>query len=196
VLRIWVIVLRREVLWLGWLFDTPLIVPTVFHVPINGLGAWQKRVCPRDRVWSHDCVDDQSLGRSCGWFLWSRVPKSRDPKGTDLSRDVSHAWSHAWTRDRSADTFPGSRAWGVTLTMWLYIGLGGALGGLGFGISCWRVVTDFVRDSIPSLGFHCACNVRIPSLGFCLERNSCTNSLAWVNSLAGTHVRSASVYPF
>ena len=33
-------------------------------------------------------------------------------------------------------------------------------------------LTDYVHDSIPSLGFHCACNACIPSLGFCLERNS------------------------
>jgi len=54
-------------------------------------------------------------------------------------------------------------------------------------------VMDSVLDSIPSLGFCCACNTHIPSLGFCLERNSQTSSFAWVNSLAGTQVQSVLV---
>jgi len=71
-----------------------LIVPTVFHVPINGLDTRLKRTRSGDRV------DDQSLGRSCDTFPGSRARISRDPKVVKMSRDR--------TRDRSGDSFPGS----------------------------------------------------------------------------------------
>ena len=119
VLHLWVIVLHRGVLWLGWLLDTPLIIPTVFHMLINGLGVWQKRVWSCDHVLARDRIHDQSLGRSCDWFPGSHVPMSHDPKGTGLSCDVTHDQSCVWTRDRSGNTFPGSCALGMTHTTWL-----------------------------------------------------------------------------
>jgi len=70
-------------------------------VPINGLGARLKRVRSGDRVVTCDCVDDQSLGRSCDTFPGSRVCMSRDPKVVKMSCDQ--------TCDRSGDSFPGSR---------------------------------------------------------------------------------------
>jgi len=47
-----------------------------------------------------DCVDDQSLGRSCDTFSGSCACISRDPKVVEMSRDQTH--------DRSGDSFPGS----------------------------------------------------------------------------------------
>ena len=73
----------------------------VYHVPINGLGAHLKRARSGDRVVTCDRVDDQSLGRSCDTFSGSRACISRDPKVVKMSRDR--------TRDRSGDSFPGSR---------------------------------------------------------------------------------------
>ena len=80
---------------------TSLIVPTVFHVPINGLGARLKRVWSRGRVAACDRMTDQSLGRSGGLFPGSRATRSCDTLGVKVSRDK--------TRDTSGDTFPGSR---------------------------------------------------------------------------------------
>jgi len=172
----WVPLLCSIVSWLvGW-FVGLLIIPTVFHVPINGLGVHLKHIQSGDRVVTCDHVHDQSLGRSCDTFPGSRACISRDPQVVEMSCDR--------TCDRSGDSFPGSRGWRVDSTTWLYFSLGAALGGLGLGILWMRDVADFVLDSIPSLGFCCACNTHIPSLGFCLERNSQTSSFAWVNSLA------------
>jgi len=70
-------------------------------VPINGLGMRLKRIRSGDCVVTCDCIDDQSLGRSCDTFPGSCVCMSRDPKVVEMSRDR--------TRDRSGDSFPGSR---------------------------------------------------------------------------------------
>jgi len=181
----WATLLRSKVLWLVCWFVDLLIVPTVLHMPINGLGARLKHIRSGDRIVTCDRVDDQSLGRSYDTFPGSHTCISHDLKVVGMSRDR--------TRDRSGDSFPGSRGWGVDPTTWLYFSLGAALEGLGLGILWMRDVADSVLDSIPSLGFYCACNTHIPSLGFCLERNSWTSSFMWVNSLAGTQVQSASV---
>ena len=78
------------------MLDTQLIVPTVFHVPINGRDARLKRIRSGDRV------DDQSLGRSCDRFPGSRVGKSRDCLEAGRSRETS--------RDGLGNPgFPGSR---------------------------------------------------------------------------------------
>jgi len=69
-------------------------------MPINGLGAHLKHAQSGDRVVTCDCVDDQSLGRSCDTFPGSCARISRDPKVVEMSRDR--------TRDRSGDSFPGS----------------------------------------------------------------------------------------
>jgi len=131
--------LRSKVLWLVRWFVDSLIVPTVFHVPINGLGARLKRARSGDRVVTCDRVDDQSLGRSCDTFPGSRACISRDPKVVEMSRD--------WTRDRSGDSFPGSHGRRVDSTTWLYFSLGAALGELGLGILWMRDVADSVLDS-------------------------------------------------
>jgi len=70
-------------------------------VPINRLGAHLKRAQAGDHVVTCDCVDNQSLGRSCDTFPGSRARISRDPKVVEMSRDR--------TCDRSGDSFPGSR---------------------------------------------------------------------------------------
>jgi len=181
----WATLLRSKVLWLVCWFVDLLIIPMVFHMPINRLGAHLKHVQSGNCGVTCDHVDDQSLGRSCDTFPGSRACISHDPKVVEVSCD--------WTCDRSCDGFPGSHGWRVVFTTWLYLGLGVALGGLGLGFLWMCDVTDSVLNSIPSLGFCCTCNTRIPSLGFCLERNSWTSSFAWVNSLAGTQVWSASV---
>ena len=72
----------------------------VFHVPINGLGAHLKCMRSDDRVVICDCVDDQSLGRSCDTFPGSRACILHDPKVVEMSHDQ--------TRDWSGDSFPGS----------------------------------------------------------------------------------------
>jgi hypothetical protein len=72
----------------------PLIVPTVFHMLINGC------IMRLKFTQSSDCVDDQSLGRSPVIFSGSCV----------VSHDVFEAGR---SRDRSCDMvtclFPGSR---------------------------------------------------------------------------------------
>jgi len=73
----------------------------VFHVLINGLGARLKCARSGDHVVTCDRVDDQSLGRLCDTFPGSRACISHDPKVVEMSRDR--------TRDRSGDSFPGSR---------------------------------------------------------------------------------------
>jgi len=184
----WATLLHSKVLWLVCLLVNLLIIPMVFYMLINGLGACLKHVWSGDHGVTCDRVDDQSLGRSCDTFPGSCACISCDLKGVKMS--------HNWTHDRSCDGFPGSCGQRVDSTMWLYFGLGAGLEGLELGILCLHDVTDSIHDSIPSLGFCCACNTHIPSLGFCLRRNSWTSSFAWVNSLAGTQVRSASGYPF
>jgi len=72
----------------------------VFHMPINGLGACLKRVRSGDRAETCDCVDDQSLGRSCDTFPGSCACISHDLKVVEVSCDQAH--------DRSGDGFPGS----------------------------------------------------------------------------------------
>ena len=135
----WATLLRSKVLWLVCWFVDPLIIPTVFHMPINGLGARLKHVWSGDHGVTCDHVDDQSLGRSYDTFPGSRACISRDPKVVEMSHD--------WTRDRSGDSFPGSRGRRVDFTTWLYFSLGVALGGLGFGILWMRDVADSVLDS-------------------------------------------------
>jgi len=73
----------------------------VFHVLINRLGAHLKRMRLGDRVTTGDCIDDQSLGRSCDTFPRSHACISHDPKVVKISRDR--------TCDRSGDSLPGSR---------------------------------------------------------------------------------------
>jgi len=73
----------------------------VFHVPINRLGTCLKHARSGDHVATCDCVDDQSLGRSCDTFPGSCACISRDLKVVNMSRDQTH--------DRSGDSFPGSR---------------------------------------------------------------------------------------
>jgi len=70
-------------------------------MPINGLGARLKHVQSGDRIETCDCVDDQSLGRSCDTFPGSCACISCDPNVVEMSRDR--------TCDRSGDSFPGSR---------------------------------------------------------------------------------------
>jgi len=70
-------------------------------MPINGLGTRLKHAWSGDHVAICDCVDDQSLGRSCDTFPGSRACISHDPKVVEMSRDRTH--------DRSGDSFPGSR---------------------------------------------------------------------------------------
>jgi len=80
----------------------------VFHMPINGLGTRLKRARSGDRVVTCDCVDDQSLSRSCDTFPGSCARISCDPKVVEISRDQ--------TCDRSCDSFPGSCGQGVDPT--------------------------------------------------------------------------------
>jgi len=134
----WVTLLRSKVLWLDRWFVDSLIVPTVFHMPINRLGMCLKHAQSGDRVATCDRVDDQSLGRSCDTFPGSRVCISHDPKVVEMSRDQTH--------DRSGDSFPGSCGRRVDSTTWLYFSLGAAFGGLGLGILCVRDVADSVLD--------------------------------------------------
>jgi len=136
----WATLLCSKVLWLVRWFVDLLIVPTVFHMPINGLGARLKRAWSGDCVMTCDRIDDQSLGRSCDTFPGSRACISCDPKVVEMSRDR--------TRDRLGDSFPGSRGRRVDPTMWLYFSLGAALGELGFGILWMRDVADSVLDSM------------------------------------------------
>jgi len=136
----WATLLCSLVLWLVRWFVDLLIVPMVFHVPINRLGVCLKRARSGDRVVTCDHIDDQSLGRSCDTFPGSRVCISHDPKVVEMSHDR--------TRDRSGDSFPGSRGRRVDSTTWLYFSLGAALGGLGLGILWMRDVADSVLDRI------------------------------------------------
>ena len=134
----WAILLRSKVLWLVRWFIDLLIVPTVFHMLINGLGACLKHAWSGDRVATCDCIDDQSLGRSSDTFPGSCACISCDPKVVKISRDRTH--------DRSGDGFPGSCGQRVDSTMWLYFSLGAALGGLGLGILWMRDVVDSVLN--------------------------------------------------
>ena len=77
------------------ILNQPLIVPMVFHVLINRQDAYRK--CTQ----SGDCVDDQSLGRSCVEFPQSHAVKSCACLRACKSHDRSHA------RSRGGD-FPGS----------------------------------------------------------------------------------------
>jgi len=135
----WATLLHSKVLWLVRWFVDLLIVSTVFHMLINRLGVRLKRAQSGDRVVTCDRVDDQSLGRSCNTFPGSRACILYDPKVVEMSHD--------WTHDRSGDSFPGSRGWGVDPTTWLYFSLGAALGELGLGILWMRDVTNSVLDS-------------------------------------------------
>jgi len=134
----WATLLHSKVLWLVRWFVGSLIIPTVFHVPINRLGARLKHIRSGDHVVTCDRIDDQSLGRSCDTFPGSCACISCDPKVVKMSHDQ--------TRDRSGDSFPGSRGQGVDPTMWLYFSLGAALGELGLGILWMRDVVDSVLD--------------------------------------------------
>jgi len=78
-------------------------------MPINGLGTHLKRAQSGDHVATCDCIDDQSLGRSCDTFPGSHACISRDPKVVEMSRDR--------TCDRSGDSFPGSCGRRVDSTM-------------------------------------------------------------------------------
>jgi len=78
------------------ILNQPLIVPTVFHVLINGWDAHRKHTQSGDRV------DDQSLGRLCVRFPWSRAVKSHACLRAHMSRDESCARS-------CGGDFPGSR---------------------------------------------------------------------------------------
>jgi len=135
----WATLLRSKVLWLVRWFVDLLIVPMVFHMPINGLGMCLKRVWSGDRLSTCDRVDDQSLGRSYDTFPGSRVCISCDLKVVKVSHD--------WTCDRSGDSFPGSHGQRVDSTTWLYFSLGVALEGLGLGILWMRDVVDSVLDT-------------------------------------------------
>ena len=64
-----------------------LIVPTVFHMLINGLGVHLKHAQSGDCVATCDCVDDQSLGRSYDTFPGSRACISHDPKVVEMLYD-------------------------------------------------------------------------------------------------------------
>jgi len=77
-------------------------------MPINRLGTRLKHARSGDRVATCDCIDDQSLGRSCDTFPGSRACISHDPKVVEMSCDQTH--------DRSGDSFPGLRGQGVDLT--------------------------------------------------------------------------------
>jgi len=157
----WATLLRSRVLWLVRWFVDLLIIPTVFHMPINGLGMHLKHARSGDRVVTCDRIDDQSLGRSCDAFPGSRVCISCDPKVVKMSRDR--------TCDRSCDSFPGSCGQRVDSTIWLYFSLGVALGGLGLGVLWMRDVADSVLDNnnvIPSL-YQCTI---IPQYCSCLVR--------------------------
>jgi len=77
-------------------------------VLINRLGARLKRTRSGDCVVTCDCVDDQSLGRSCDTFSGSHACTSHDLKVVEMSCDQ--------TCDRSGDSFPGSRGQGVDPT--------------------------------------------------------------------------------
>ena len=141
----WVTLLRSKVVWLVRWFVDLLIIPMVFHVLINGLGTCLKRAWSGDCVVICDCIDNQSLGRSCDTFPGSCVHISCDSKVVKVSCDQTH--------DRSCDVFPGSHGWRVDSTTWLYFSLGAALGGLGFGILCVHDVTDSVLNSCHGPGF-------------------------------------------
>ena len=77
-------------------------------MPINRLGTCLKHTQSGDRVATCDCIDDQSLGRSCDTFPGLRACISHDPKVVKMSRDQA--------RDRSGDSFPGSCGQGVDPT--------------------------------------------------------------------------------
>jgi len=76
---------------------------------INRLGAHLKRMRSGDHVATCDRMDDQSLGRLCDSFPGSHACILRDPKVVEMSCDR--------TRDRSGDSFPGSRGRRVDSTM-------------------------------------------------------------------------------
>jgi len=135
----WAPLLRSIVLWLVCWFVDLLIVPTVFHVPINRLGVHLKRAWSGDCVVTCNCVDDQSLGRSCDTLPGSCACISRDLKVVKMSHD--------WICDRSGDSFPGSHGWEVDPTIWLYFSLGVALGELGLGILWMYDVADSVLNN-------------------------------------------------
>jgi hypothetical protein len=50
--------------------ESTIDFPTVFHMPINGYVMHLKHI---GSCVSHDCVDDQSLGRLCDSFPGSHV---------------------------------------------------------------------------------------------------------------------------
>jgi len=77
-------------------------------VPINGLDACLKCARSGDCGVTCDCVDDQSLGRSCDTFPGSRAGISCDLKVVKVLCDQTH--------DRSGDGFPGSHGRRVDLT--------------------------------------------------------------------------------
>ena len=135
----WATLLRSKVLWLVCWFVNLLIVPTVFHMPINRLGVHLKCAWSGDHVATCDRVDDQSLGRSYDTFPGSYTCISHDPKVVKMSCDQ--------TCDRSCDSFPGSCGRGVDPTMWLYFSLGAALGELGLGILWMHDVADSILDT-------------------------------------------------
>jgi len=82
-------------------------------MPINRLGARLKCARSGDRVVTCDCVDDQSLGRSCDTFPGSCACISHDPKVVKMSCDRTYDRSCDRTCDRSCDSFPGSRGRGA-----------------------------------------------------------------------------------
>jgi len=67
------------------LFVDSLIVPMVFHMPINRLGVCLKHVQSGDCGVTCDRVDDQSLGRSCDTFPGSCACILHDPKVVEVS---------------------------------------------------------------------------------------------------------------
>ena len=77
------------------ILNQPLIIPTVFHMLINRRDACIKR------TQLGDCVDDQSLGRSCVRFPRSHAVRSRDCLRACMSCDESCARS-------CGGDFPGS----------------------------------------------------------------------------------------
>jgi len=140
----WATLLHSKVLWLVRWFVDSLIIPMVFHMPINRLGMCLKHIQSGDCGVTCDRVDDQSLGRSCDTFPGSHACISH-PKVVKMSRDQTH--------DRSCDSFPGSRGWRVDPTMWLYFSLGAGLEGLGLGILCVHDVADSILNSYTMLHF-------------------------------------------
>jgi len=155
---------------LHWL----LIVPTVSHLLINRLLAHPKciRSCDLSCVRTYDL----SCVRTC-----------------DMSGDLFLVWSHETQSPDSLACVPC---------------FSGSCGGLIVGFTCgtfdlklWELdVIDYVHNSIPSLGFCCACNARVFVLCFILYFSCCLNlfrsSLALVNSFSGSYEFSNTGYPF